>query len=62
MEQVHEVELHKMEKDKTDRRSGIDRRSYQFAVHIPEWRSGKDRGVAEIEKNSIRKKLMINHF
>jgi hypothetical protein len=42
--------LQKTEKDKTDKRSGVVRRSYQNTIHIPERRSGKDRRDAEIVK------------
>jgi hypothetical protein len=31
------------DKDNGGRRSGVDRRQFDYAVHIPERRSGKDR-------------------
>jgi hypothetical protein len=36
-----------MPKFETDRRSGEERRQYNYAIHIPERRSGKDRRIAK---------------
>jgi hypothetical protein len=36
-----------------DRRSGIDRRCFSYAVHIPERRSGRDRRICD----DLRKEL-----
>ena len=49
---------------KTDRRYGVERRHYQYTLHIPERRSGFDRRCAKNEKkiwaklpkNSIQRK------
>jgi hypothetical protein len=49
--------LQNMEQDKTDRRSGADRRSYQNTIHIPERRSGKDRRIVEIVKEVNQEKF-----
>lgn len=35
-----------MSKFETDRRSGEERRKYNYAIHIPERRSGKHRRIA----------------
>ena len=40
------LNLEKMSKFETDRRSGEERRQYNYAIHIPERRSGKDRRIA----------------
>ncbi len=36
-----------MPKFESDRRSGVERRQYNYAIHIPERRSGKDRRIAK---------------
>lgn len=39
-------------KDKQERRSGKERRQYEFALHIPESRSEKDRRKKDMSKES----------
>ena len=46
-----------------DRRSGIDRRCFSYAVHIPERRSGRDRRISddlwkELNRTSSGPKLL----
>ncbi len=36
-----------MTKFKTDRRSGVERRKFNYTTYIPERRSGKDRRIAK---------------
>ncbi len=36
-----------MTKYKTDRRSGVERRQFDYTTYIPERRSGKDRRIAK---------------
>ena len=36
-----------MTKYKTDRRSGVERRKFDYTTYIPERRSGKDRRIAK---------------
>ena len=45
----------KMTEFKTDRRCGVERRQYQYTLHIPERRSGFDRRCAKNGKEIIWK-------
>ncbi len=42
--------LMRIKMDNGGRRSGIDRRSYSYAVYLPERRSGKDRRISEKDR------------
>ena len=46
-----------MTKFKTDRRSGVERRKFNYTTYIPERRSGKDRRIAKNGKEVLRLKL-----
>ena len=43
----------KMTEFKTDRRCGVERRQYQYTLHIPERRSGFDRRCAKNGKKLL---------
>jgi hypothetical protein len=45
--------------DNDDRRSGIDRRKFSYAVYIPERRSNKDRRKGSDEHSQQREKYNI---
>ncbi len=42
-----------MPKKTTDRRSGTDRRQFDYTIHLPERRRGKDRRRDKNEKKSV---------
>ena len=42
--------------DNGGRRSGIERRSFSYAIHVPELRSGKDR------RDSIDRRNEVEHI
>ena len=46
-----------MTKFKTERRSGVERRKFNYTKYIPERRSGKDRRIAKNGKEVPRLKL-----
>jgi hypothetical protein len=46
--------------DNNDRRSGIDRRRFSYAVYIPERRSNMDRRKGLDEQSQERKKYNIS--
>jgi hypothetical protein len=48
--------LKKMAKVETDRRSGVERRSYHYTFHLPEKRNGKDRRITQNENEVYREK------
>ncbi|MEJ2096217.1 MAG: hypothetical protein P8Y38_03550 [Deltaproteobacteria bacterium] len=52
---IHTGLLHAMlEIDNKGRRSGIDRRQFSYAVHIPERRSGNERRSGDDRRAKLR--------
>ncbi len=43
--------------DKGGRRSGIERRVFSYAVHLPERRSGKDRRCGNDRRNGVDRRI-----
>ena len=39
--------------DNGGRRSGIERRNFSYAIHVPELRSGKDRRIGIDRRNEV---------